>query len=617
MSPPATIALNVPAGAGRLIQVIVAAKNATTQQMDVYYGDGTHSFSPGIVNVNVAVAKVSSTSKMGNVTGRFLDIDGPLTGYMVGEFIPPNGSPAMEIAGTEMFGGWFSDLFILDGVSFRYTLQPQNKTLFGSIKLDDVAGLVINGVARANNSSLMRVHVPKFYREQASTNMGDPSRFGEEEENFLGLFGGSLGTLNNVCYTSASGSYSSPDLKLFSDSTTIGNFLFYDTSIWLPTKVSRAGGGVAACSGTAFTDHLAWYHANLPRQSQAMFGINGPFRILASGEFSNVTTAGANATIQWSYLPGVFGHSNAIAGVDVLVLNSPTPYSKFFEGRHDGFNAPSACDSLIANGFTVARSSTQAECSTDCTYTYPAYDRNNHFHSVICPYQFTKTGRVYTDSLVRNYKPPCASGSQTFSTSGTFTVPSCISTITVKAWGAGAGGGGAGTSAGGGSGGAGAYGTCSLTVTPNETLNVAVGGAGSGGISGGGAGAPGGGLGQASKIFRSAIVLIAAAGGGGGGGASGSATPGIAGQGGGLAGSLFADGAPGGNGSTGAAGLGGGGGTNEGAGCSFLNASGSTPGNFAELGTLLAPVGSAIGGPGGTANGAGAAGGNGFVHISW
>lgn len=104
----------------------------------------------------------------------------------------------------------------------------------------------------------------------------------------------------------------------------------------------------------------------------------------------------------------------------------------------------------------------------------------------------------------------------------TFTVPSGVSSISVKLWGAGGGGGAGGSAAAGGSGGGGGSATGTITVTPGETLNVYVGGGGAAGTrntSGGG-----GGGGAYSSIYRGSTPLAIAAGGGGGGGGRSTAT---------------------------------------------------------------------------------------------
>lgn len=129
----------------------------------------------------------------------------------------------------------------------------------------------------------------------------------------------------------------------------------------------------------------------------------------------------------------------------------------------------------------------------------------------------------------------------------TWTVPACVTSITIKAWGAGAGGGGGRSYSyttdvadGGGA----SYSTTIVSVTPGDVLRIYVPRGGNGGLScvagtGGGAGGwgygsggnggnaggagcsggGGGGGGSAAVVnFTTSTVLIAAAGGGGGGG---------------------------------------------------------------------------------------------------
>jgi gliding motility-associated-like protein len=173
-----------------------------------------------------------------------------------------------------------------------------------------------------------------------------------------------------------------------------------------------------------------------------------------------------------------------------------------------------------------------------------------------------------------------------------YTIPPCVTTVTVEAWGAGGGGGGVDTYTGS-PGGGGAYAYSTLAVVPGQVLTVYVGcggsqggacqgngpgGAGGYGYGSGGPGGnsgpsgcsgPGGGGGGGSAVLNGATVLVVAGGGGGGGG-GGNFGDGANGGGGGQAG--FSQSSPGGilgasgtaNGlagsSTGADGAGGGGG---------------------------------------------------------
>ena len=141
----------------------------------------------------------------------------------------------------------------------------------------------------------------------------------------------------------------------------------------------------------------------------------------------------------------------------------------------------------------------------------------------------------------------------------TFTVPSGVSTITFKAWGAGGGSGGDGNANGGGGG----FVQEDISVTSGETLNVKVGGGGQRVVDG--ASRKGGGGGWTS-IDRSGTFLAGAGGGGGagdsttthggaGGGATGADGGGSGGQ--GLGGTQSAGGAAGTGGTAGSAGTGG------------------------------------------------------------
>jgi len=114
-------------------------------------------------------------------------------------------------------------------------------------------------------------------------------------------------------------------------------------------------------------------------------------------------------------------------------------------------------------------------------------------------------------------------GGQTFSYTGavqTWTVPSCVSEVTVEAWGAAGGD----SAVGVGSGGLGGYATGELTVTPGDTLYIYVGGQGddhgTGGFNGGGNGgrkdsAGGGGATDIRTSTSLSDRIIVAAGGGG------------------------------------------------------------------------------------------------------
>lgn len=203
-------------------------------------------------------------------------------------------------------------------------------------------------------------------------------------------------------------------------------------------------------------------------------------------------------------------------------------------------------------------------------------------------------------------------GQQVFNTSGTFTVPAGVTSVTVECWGAG-GGGSTRTSGGrGGGGGGGAYATSIFPVTPGN-YNITVGTGGSGSTAGG------------NTSFGTNLVVAA----GGNSGVNNSAT---AGSGGNIAASTGTIRYEGGNGADGGALWSGGGGGGAGSTGAGGNASGATAGTGTSLnggngGTGIntnanGNPGSSYGGGGGGARRTsgtqiGGAGSDGYLVVSW
>lgn len=165
-----------------------------------------------------------------------------------------------------------------------------------------------------------------------------------------------------------------------------------------------------------------------------------------------------------------------------------------------------------------------------------------------------------------------AQTTQTYTSSGEFTVPAGVATLQVECWGAGGGGGSSDANKGqprsGGGGGGGGYSKkISVSVTPGVSYPVNVGIGGAGGVVG-----PGGAGG--SSNFSNTFVIANGGSGGTQGGYSGVGKGGILGT--GDIGAIFV----GGDGAAGANGAGsGGGGGGAGSGGSGGNASGTSAGN--------------------------------------
>jgi len=210
-------------------------------------------------------------------------------------------------------------------------------------------------------------------------------------------------------------------------------------------------------------------------------------------------------------------------------------------------------------------------------------------------------------------------GSQTFTSSGTFTVPAGVSAITLECWAAGAGGSGS-MIGGANGGGGGAYSKKNTySVNPAETYPVTIGAGGSAGTGG-----MLGGNGGDSKVTDNQMIpnniVFAQGGQGNSGGSSGSGTGDTkksggtggtsASNGGGGGGSSAGTGADGNNGSNSSGNNGGAGGT-----APTGGAAGGAGGNSGSNGTVGANYGGGGGGAGNGANGAAGAGGK--CLISW
>jgi len=224
-------------------------------------------------------------------------------------------------------------------------------------------------------------------------------------------------------------------------------------------------------------------------------------------------------------------------------------------------------------------------------------------------------------------------GLQTFTSGGTLVVPAGVTTMYASGAGGGGGGGGSGavsgitsgfSSSGGGGGGAPGASTIrqSFTVTPGQTLTIAIGAAGGGGSAGAAGGTGGvGSAGGASSIAGTAVSITLAGGAGGLGGGGVSAANSVAAAGGSPGGAAAQSGAqgmavtgygynfggPGGNGGGSPFGAGGGG-KSTGTASSGAAASGYGGGGAGACGTVTSSA--LLGAAGGTGTA-------GVIFIEW
>ncbi|MGH7240872.1 MAG: hypothetical protein ACREGB_01090, partial [Candidatus Saccharimonadales bacterium] len=317
-----------------------------------------------------------------------------------------------------------------------------------------------------------------------------------------------------------------------------------------------------------------------------------------TGPGKTVSTAKAKYSLQGSTLTV---HATGLAKASYPLTIDPSIYietaEKFMQGNNETNIDFDVADTLIQKGKTTGARFNNWNATTNLNSTLWQQGI-----AVAGGYIYQVGGQSFNGHV--------------YSTAGTdtYTVPSGVTTVTVKAWG---GGGGAGAASGStgvaGSGGGGGFVQADLTVTPGQVLTVMT---GSGG--GGGAAADNGGNGGGySAVKNSGGTFLVQAGGGGGGGGTNGGNTGAGGAGGagggtsGVAGSAgtagflgTAAGGGGGAGTTSAGGAAGAAGNTGVAGAAGVANAGGDGGGFA--GACNTAV-STTGGAGGT----GAAGGGG------
>lgn len=214
----------------------------------------------------------------------------------------------------------------------------------------------------------------------------------------------------------------------------------------------------------------------------------------------------------------------------------------------------------------------------------------------------------------------------TMTSSGTFTVPAGVTSITVEAWGGGGGGAGDASSGniGNGGGGGGAYARVnSFAVTPGTTYSVVIGSGGAGGGANNGVGANGG----TSSFNGTTCVAVGGSGGqvnssggsGGSGGLATSSTGDVKFSGGnGAAGGSFNGGSGGGGGSSAGSANNGNNGNQRNGGAAVLNGGAGGDGGTNNSGLSGGtPGGGGGGGEYSGSNHSGGAGADGQVIITW
>jgi hypothetical protein len=235
----------------------------------------------------------------------------------------------------------------------------------------------------------------------------------------------------------------------------------------------------------------------------------------------NVNRSGATAVAYANnlYLFGGFDGANYLSDSQYSQINSSTGLAGNWTYSTSLPSALAYSDGFAANGYIYLLGGQSAANACDPVTLVAPISANTTITSGNLPtgigtwYETNQryTGSRYGASAVYNDGKAYVVGGancivtptkQTITTQGTgsFTVPTGVTSIVTKIWGGGGAGGAGGTAAAGGNGGGAGYATATLAVTPGEVLNIYVGGGGSGGsfVAGGG-GAGGGGRNTAGQ----------------------------------------------------------------------------------------------------------------------
>jgi hypothetical protein len=446
----------------------------------------------------------------------------------------------IQVSGTRTYSYWAN--YIYDGTSAQVTGNGLTQSVPANLTINNSAGVTLSAVTAISDLLSMTSGT----LDMANNN----------------LTAGSLTGSANI--TNSTGTSGTPRIIVGSDGTTpeaYSGVISNGTATSL--AVTKIGTGTLILSGSnTFTGQLTIGTGVF--QLGASDVLATPPVLLNGGTFSTGSASGYSETLGTLTLSansiialGTGSHTLTFAASDETTWTSGTTLT--IEGWKGDWDGTGGTEGKVFVGTSSAGLTTsqveQISFVDDVGASFTATILN--------------TGEVVPKGET---PPPPVSDSTIFTNSGTWTAPSCITSVTVEAWGAG-GGGSSLTTSGirGGGGGGGAYASGTVQVTPGHAYNIVVGTGGSGSTAGG-------------KSSFNATTIVAA---GGSGGTINSSTGGAGGT---VAGSTGLVKYAGGNGGTGGTTFSGGGG----GGAGSTGAGGNSPGQLGGTGTTL------YGGNGGT-----------------
>lgn len=182
------IALDVPSGAGRLIQVLAAYSDGLSDHASfIYYGDTAKELIGSSMAVDVPINRLGSSTtplEEARIKGRYLTSNNSGPSGELKMVYRPAGKPAMIVDRKMIVGGWFEVGVFLD-IPMDYVL-PDGSFLGQQWTLTSLQP----------SASLIRIHMPANERREWNST-GTSWRSQSERSEFLGFFASSADLLTD------------------------------------------------------------------------------------------------------------------------------------------------------------------------------------------------------------------------------------------------------------------------------------------------------------------------------------------------------------------------------------------------------------------------------------
>jgi len=388
--PPASFQVEIPSGAGRLVQILAVYKDSITSQMVFYYGDSTRDFSGGEVTLDINISQVGSGNITGGrVSGRYLDTasTGP-TSLIDIKYNPGNGKPALIVEKSSIVNGWFS-FFMLSGANLQYVLRNSGTMLWGQEMSFESAAMNPSENAGAYFDQRVRAYIPVHIRTDNRNNV--TTYVAQESENLVWGYWGAGATGKKVCTSGLDSSPVPTKIKKYvssnlSSAPAFSVSHFVNHSLTVPTKAQLTdtsspyssivveGGLSMSSSCGGFSDTAANQYENFQKVYLNLFdgngndnvaGFRGIFRSDSNMNYLTVSS-GDPRVLTGQTLPGVASVMSSLrmfkrVGTDELRVESPI----CSEVASLGFSPGSSSDATIdANGnFSLNSTISAAEAS--------------------------------------------------------------------------------------------------------------------------------------------------------------------------------------------------------------------------------------------------------------